>query len=79
MTAPTAVTLAAAKKVIEKEARVVVVLSNGSGNRSDRDDAAALKTRIGRLKRKDVVVVPLDNAPIPGWLKGRWSARPARR
>ncbi len=67
----TAATLAAAKKVIEKESRVVVVLFQRLwGTGATAHDSAALKTRIGKLKRKDVIVVPLDNAPIPGWLKG---------
>src|SRR5215467_10516291 len=77
----TAATLAAAKRVIEKEARVVIVFFQRLwGTGATAHDAAALKTRIGKLKRKDVVVVPLDNAPIPGWLKGtvvRASGSPA--
>jgi hypothetical protein len=77
----TAATLAAAKKVIEKESRVVVVLFQRLwGTGATANDAAALKTRVGKLKRKDVIVVPLDNAPIPGWLKGivvRASGAPA--
>jgi hypothetical protein len=73
--------LAAARKVFEKESRVVVVLYQRLwGTGSTGNDAAALKARIGKLKRKDVVVVPLDNAPIPGWLKAtvvRASGAPA--
>jgi hypothetical protein len=77
----TPTTLAAAKRLVEKDARVVVVLFQrlwGTGATSH--DAASLKLRIGKLKRKDVIVVPLDNAPIPGWLKGtvvRASGAPA--
>ncbi len=77
----TPTTLAAAKRLIEKDARVVVVFFQrlwGVGATSH--DAAALKARIGKLKRKDVIVIPLDNAPIPSWLKGtvvRESGAPA--
>lgn len=60
------------RKPIEKDARVVVVLfqrlwgvSSPSATESE-----ALKARIGKAKRKDVIVVPLDNSPIPSWLKG---------
>ena len=68
---PTAAAVAAAKKVIEKESRVVVVLFQRLwGTGATANDAAALKARVGKTKRKDVIVVPLDNAPIPGWLKG---------
>ena len=77
----TPTTLAAAKRLIEKDARVVVVLFQRLwGNGATSHDAAALKARIGKLKRKDVIVVPLDNAPIPSWLKGtvvRTSGAPA--
>ncbi|HTI62382.1 MAG TPA: hypothetical protein VL524_02665 [Gemmatimonadaceae bacterium] len=72
--------IAAAHKIIEKDARVVVVLYQrlwGSG--SSASDAAALKARIGKTKHKDVVVVPLDTSPVPAWLKGtvvRASAAP---
>lgn len=77
----TATAVAAARRVIEKDSRVVVVLFQrlwGTGTTAD--DAAALKARIGKAKRKDVIVIPLDNAPIPGWLKGtvvRASGAPA--
>jgi hypothetical protein len=73
-------TLAAAHKIIEKDARVVVVLYQrlwGSG--SSASDASALKARIGKAKHKDVVVVPLDTSAVPAWLKGtivRASAAP---
>ena len=72
--------VAAAHKIIEKDARVVVVLYQrlwGSG--SSASDAAALKARIGKAKHKDVVVVPLDTSAVPAWLKGtivRASAAP---
>jgi len=77
----TVATIAAAKRLIEKEARVVVVLFQRLwGTGATANDAAALKARIGKLKRKDVVIIPLDNAPIPSWLKGtvvRASGAPA--
>ncbi len=79
----TAATIAAAKRIFEKEARVVVVLFQrlwSAGTGATAHDAAALRTRIGKLKRKDVIIVPLDNAPIPSWLKGtvvRTSGAPA--
>ena len=67
----TAAAVAAARKVIEKDARVVVILYQRLwGTASSADDAAALKARIGKSKRKDVVVVPLDTSPVPAWLKG---------
>lgn len=78
---PTAAAIAAAKKLIEKEARVVVVFFQRLwGTGATANDAAALKARVGKSKRKDVVVIPLDTAPIPGWLKGhvvRASGAPA--
>ena len=33
-------------------------------------EAAAVKARIGNVKRKDVLIVPVDTSPIPSWLKG---------
>jgi hypothetical protein len=70
--AKAAASSAGLRKPIEKEARVVVVLfqrlwgvSPSSAAESD-----ALKARIGKAKRKDVIIVPLDSSPIPGWLKG---------
>lgn len=62
---------AAARKALEKDARVVVVLHQrlwgvGSAN----GDVAAIKSRVGAAKRKDLVIVPLDSSPVPGWLKG---------
>ncbi len=61
----------AARKALEKDARVVVVLHQrlwavGSPD----DDLAAIKSRVGTTKRKDVVIVPLDSSPVPTWLKG---------
>ena len=32
-------------------------------------EVAAIKARIGNVKRKDVVVVPIDTTPVPTWLK----------
>lgn len=63
--------VAAARKVIESDARIVVVLFQRLwATGSSANDAAALKARIGKAKRKDVVVVPLDTSPLPSWLKG---------
>jgi hypothetical protein len=59
-------------KVIEKEARVVVVLYQrlwGTTPTSEAE-AAGVKARIGKLKRKDVLIIPLDTSAIPSWLKG---------
>jgi len=62
----------AARKSIEKEARVVVVLFQRlwGTTPSTAGDAAALKSRIGNVKRKDVLIIPVDTSPIPSWLKG---------
>jgi hypothetical protein len=62
----------ALRKPIEKEARVVVVLFQRlwGVTSSSAVESEALKARIGKVKRKDVVIVPLDSSPIPGWLKG---------
>ena len=67
----TAAVVAAANKALEKDARVVVVLHQrlwgvGDGN----GEVAAIKTRVGAAKRKDLVIVPLDSSPVPPWLKG---------
>jgi hypothetical protein len=63
---------AALRKPIEKDARVVVVLFQRlwGVTASSVVESEALKARIGKVKRKDVIIVPLDNSPIPGWLKG---------
>jgi hypothetical protein len=63
---------AAVKKSIEKDSRVVVVLFQRLWGVSTNSAAeqAAVKARIGNVKHKDVVVVPLDTTPIPSWLKG---------
>lgn len=68
----TAAASATVKKAIEKDARVVVVLfqrlwgvtPNGAA------ELAAVKARIGNVKHKDVVILPVDTTPVPGWLKG---------
>lgn len=66
----TAAAVAAARKVIEKDSRVVVVLFQRLwGLASSANDVAAVKARIGKTKRKDVMVVPLDTSPVPSWLK----------
>ena len=66
------VATAAVRKAIEKEARVAVVLHQRlwSTSAATADEAAALKARIGNIKRKDVLVIPVDTSPLPAWLKG---------
>jgi hypothetical protein len=63
---------AALHKTIEKDARVVVVLFQRLWGVTDgtADELAAVKARIGTTKRKDVVIVPIDNSLMPAWLKG---------
>jgi hypothetical protein len=67
----TAALNAAIRKSIEKEARVAVVLFQRLWGSSDPSaiEAGAIKARIGTTKKKDVVVIPIDNAPPPSWLK----------
>ncbi|MEO7084517.1 MAG: hypothetical protein ABI442_17325 [Gemmatimonadaceae bacterium] len=63
---------AAIQKAIEKEARVVVVLYQrlwGAHAAPLTDEAAALKARIGNVKRKDVLLISVDGTAIPSWLK----------
>lgn len=69
--APTATVTAAVRKSIEKDARVAVVLFQRLWGVSEWSaiEAAAIKARIGSTKKKDVVVVPIDNAQPPTWLK----------
>jgi hypothetical protein len=59
-------------KAIEKEARVVVVLFQRLWGTAASNDAevAALRARIGNVKHKDIIIVPLDNTAVPAWLKG---------
>ena len=67
----TAAAAATIRKTFEKESRVVVVLYQrlwGSTSATEAE-ATALKARIGKVKHKDVVIVPLDTSPIPSWLK----------
>ena len=68
----TAAATASVRKTIEKEARVVVVLFQRlwGVTPSSAVELAAVKARIGTTKRKDVVIVPIDNSLIPSWLKG---------
>lgn len=63
--------LAAIQKAIEKESRVVVVLHQRLWGVTPvtAPEAAALQARIGKVKHKDVVVVPIDTSPVPTWLK----------
>jgi hypothetical protein len=63
---------AATRKVFEQDARVVVVLHQRLWGEtpSSEPERAAVKSRIGKTKHKDVVVVPLDTSPVPSWLKG---------
>jgi len=68
----TAAAGAAVRKSIEKEARVVVVLFQRlwGTTPSTAGECAALKARIGNVKHKDVLIIPIDTSPIPSWLKG---------
>lgn len=68
----TAAAAAAIKKSVEKDARVVVVLFQRlwGATPSSLIEINALKARIGNVKHKDVVIVPLDTTPVPSWLKG---------
>jgi hypothetical protein len=64
--------VAAIQKAIEKDARVVVVLYQrlwGAHATPLSDEAAALKARIANVKRKDVLLIPVDGSPVPTWLK----------
>src|SRR5579884_832584 len=66
----TAAATAAIRKAVEKDARVVVVLFQRLwGASSSAIEVAAVKARIGPTKKKDVVVIPIDNSPMPSWLK----------
>lgn len=68
----TAAANAAIQKAIEKESRVLVVLHQrlwGTTSSSE-IEATAVRARIGKVKRKDVLVVPLDTSSPPAWLKG---------
>ena len=69
----TAAVTAALSKSIEKEARVVVVLFQRLWGTTPSNEAevAAVKSRIGKVKRKDVLVLPLDTSIVPSWLKGQ--------
>src|SRR5437879_6512164 len=68
----TSANTAAIHKSIEKDSRVVVVLFQRLWGitPADATEIAAIKARVGNVKRKDVVIVPIDTAPIPSWLKG---------
>ena len=68
----TAAAVAAVRKSIEKDARVVVVIFQRlwGSTPTTAAEAAALKARIGTTKKKDVIVIPVDTSPIPSWLKG---------
>ena len=62
----TAAANAAIQKAIEKESRVLVVLHQrlwGTTSSSE-IEATAVRARIGKVKRKDVLVVPLDTHTI---------------
>jgi len=63
---------AAVRKAIEKEARVVVVLFQRLWGATPHTapEAEALRARIGKVKHKDVLIVPVDTSPMPSWLKG---------
>ena len=68
----TATAAASMRKTIEKDAGVVVVLFQRlwGVTPSSAAELAAVKARVGTTKRKDVVIVPIDNTLIPTWLKG---------
>src|SRR3954463_7004505 len=68
----TSATNTAIQKAIEKESRVVVVFYQRLWGATEASvvEAEAVKARIGKVKRKDVLVVPLDTSPLPVWLKG---------
>src|SRR4030095_10926065 len=56
---------ASIQKAIEKEARVVVVFYQrlwGTTSTSE-VEAEAVKARIGKVKRKDVLIISLDTSP----------------
>ena len=59
------------RKSFEKESRVAVVLYQRlwGSTPSTEIEAVALKARIGKVKHKDVLIVPLDTSPVPAWLK----------
>lgn len=60
------------EKAIEKESRVLVVLFQRlwGATPSNEIEVNAVKARIGKIKHKDVLIVPIDSSPIPSWLKG---------
>lgn len=60
------------RKSIEKDARVIVVLHQRlwGNTASSAAEVAAVRARVGKAKRKDVLVVPIDTSPVPSWLKG---------
>ena len=60
------------KTAFEKDSRVVVVLHHRlwGTTPSSETEVASVKARIGKVKHKDVLVVPIDTSPIPAWLKG---------
>src|SRR5258705_2419329 len=67
--ARTAAATSSIRSALEKDARVVVVLYQrlwGTTPSSD-VEAAGVKARIGKVKRKDVLIIPLDTSPIPSW------------
>src|SRR5689334_17931571 len=68
----TAATEAAVRKSIEKDSRVVVVIFQRlwGVTPATANEAAAVKARIGNVKKKDVIIIPVDTSPIPSWLKG---------
>jgi hypothetical protein len=60
------------KSAFEKDSRVVVVLHHRlwGTTPSSQTEVTSVKTRIGKVKHKDVLVIPIDTSPIPPWLKG---------
>lgn len=60
------------KAAFEKDSRVVVVLHHRlwGTTPSSETEVVSVKARIGKVKHKDVLVIPIDTSPIPSWLKG---------
>lgn len=59
------------KNAFLKDARVVVVLHQRLwGALGTEEDAKAIRQRITSAGKTTVLVVPIDNSPVPSWLKG---------
>ncbi len=62
----------AIRKCFEKEARVVVILYQRlwGSTPSTEAEAEAIRARIGKVKHKEVLILPLDSSAAPTWLRG---------